>query len=70
MFQLSIKTEQTRCDSPQPTDGPIYFRQFHGMDKWDDLMQVRDARLMNSVDSSTKAGWWDFVGMSSRTVKP
>ena len=47
----------------QPTDGPIYFRQFQGMDKWDYMMQTRDARLIGTI-SNSKAAWWDFAGVS------
>jgi hypothetical protein len=47
----------------QPTDGPIYFRHFQGMDKWDVMMQNRDARLINTI-TNAKAGWWDFQGVS------
>ena len=47
----------------QPTDGPIYFRHFQGMDKWDVMMQNRDARVINTI-TNAKAGWWDFQGFS------
>jgi hypothetical protein len=47
----------------QPTDGPIHYRQFQGMDNWDYMMQNRDARLIATV-STGKAAWWDFAGTS------
>ncbi len=47
----------------QPTDGPIQYRHFQGMDNWDYMMQNRDARLIATV-STGKAAWWDYAGMS------
>ena len=45
----------------QPTDGPVQFRPYHGMDKWDYNMQNRDARLIRETlgAKAAKAGWWD-----------
>jgi hypothetical protein len=39
------------------------FRSFQGMDKFDQAMQQRDARLIATIDNS-KAAWWDVKGMS------
>jgi hypothetical protein len=45
----------------QATDGPVQFRPYHGMDKWDFFMQNRDAKLLRDSlgAKAAKAGWWD-----------
>ena len=48
-------------DHEQATDGPVQFRSYHGMDKWDLQMQNRDAKLLRASlgSKAAKAGWWD-----------
>merc|ERR1712205_50778 len=45
------------------TDGPVHFRAYQGMDKWDYYMQNRDANLIRDSlgGKAAKAGWWDSV---------
>lgn len=45
----------------QATDGPVQFRAYQGMDKWDYNMQNRDAKLIRESlgSKAAKAGWWD-----------
>jgi len=45
----------------QPHDGPVQFKNYHGMDTWDYNMSNRDARLIQHAGLAPKhAGWWDF----------
>ena len=50
------------CANEQATDGPVQFRPYQGMDKWDYYMQNRDAKLLREGlgAKAAKAGWWDF----------
>ena len=52
-----------RLLSVQATDGPVHFRAYQGMDKWDYYMQNRDANLIRDSlgGKAAKAGWWDSV---------
>ena len=49
------------CPDPQASDGPVLFRPYQGMDKWDYNMQNRDAKLIRESlgAKAAKAAWWD-----------
>jgi len=51
------------CSYVQPSDGPIQFKKFPGMDEWDYNMQNRDAKIFRegiADPSLSKAAWWDW----------
>ena len=62
-----VAMQRDRCShrllSVQATDGPVHFRAYQGMDKWDYYMQNRDANLIRDSlgGKAAKAGWWDSV---------
>ncbi len=58
VVERQVRRSRLTDHPPQPTDGPIEPRRFTRMDKWDYLMQNRDARLVNAIDDSP-AAWWD-----------
>mmetsp|Transcript_6736 Transcript_6736/g.17242 ORF Transcript_6736/g.17242 Transcript_6736/m.17242 type:complete len:89 (+) Transcript_6736:129-395(+) len=48
----------------KPTDGPIQFKKYVGMDTWDYDMSNRDGRLFKygiKDQSDAKAAWWDWT---------
>mmetsp|Transcript_25895 Transcript_25895/g.50596 ORF Transcript_25895/g.50596 Transcript_25895/m.50596 type:complete len:89 (-) Transcript_25895:7-273(-) len=47
----------------KPSDGPIQFKYYVGMDTWDYDMSMRDAKIFRegiADPSQSKAAWWDF----------
>ena len=58
---IQSRDSDAACPDPQASDGPVLFRPYQGMDKWDYNMQNRDAKLIRESlgAKAAKAAWWD-----------
>ncbi|KAJ1486971.1 hypothetical protein T484DRAFT_1942523 [Baffinella frigidus] len=45
----------------KPNDGPVQFKEYHGMDTWDYNMSMRDGKIFRrNNDVNMKVAWWDY----------
>ena len=64
---IQFHESDAACPDPQASDGPVLFRPYQGMDKWDYNMQNRDAKpIRESLCAKAAKGPW--VGSATKAI--